>query len=142
MTLEEKVGLMFHTMVMVTPDGEFNVEVGAFGLATIREMTGKHMTHFNLVGTADADKIAAWVNQLQKLAASKRLGIPVTLSTDPRHSFADNPGVHMATGAFSQWPEPPGLAAIGDEKLVEEFAGNRPSGIPRCRPALGFAPDG
>lgn len=122
MTLEEKVGLMFHTMVMVTPDGEFNVEVGAFGLATIREMTGKHMTHFNLVGTADADKIAAWVNQLQKLAASKRLGIPVTLSTDPRHSFADNPGVHMATGAFSQWPEPPGLAAIGDEKLVEEFA--------------------
>ena len=84
MTLEEKVGLMFHTMVMVTPDGEFNVEVGAFGLATIREMTGKHMTHFNLVGTADADKIAAWVNQLQKLAASKRLGIPVTLSTDPR----------------------------------------------------------
>ena len=28
----------------------------------------------------------------------------------------------MATGAFSQWPETPGLAAIGDEKLVEEFA--------------------
>ncbi len=122
MTLEEKAGLMFQTMVMITPDGEFNVDMGAFGLASIREMTDKHMTHFNLVGAADADKIAAWVNQLQKLAASKRLGIPVTLSTDPRHSFADNPGVHMATGAFSQWPEPPGLAAIGDEKLVEEFA--------------------
>ncbi len=122
MTLEEKAGLMFHTMVMVPPDGEFNLDAGAFGLASIREMTAKHMTHFNLVGTADAKSIAAWVNQLQELAASKRLGIPVTLSSDPRHSFAENPGVHMATAAFSQWPEPPGLAAIGDENLVEAFA--------------------
>ena len=65
---------------------------------------------------------AAWINQLQELAASKRLSIPATISTDPRHSFSDNPGVHMATAAFSQWPEAPGLAAIGDDKLVEEFA--------------------
>ena len=28
----------------------------------------------------------------------------------------------MATEAFSQWPESTGLAAIGDENLVEEFA--------------------
>ncbi len=122
MTIEEKAGLMFHTMVMVSPDGAFNPDVGAFGLASIGEMLDKHMTHFNLVGAADAKSIAAWVNQLQALAAAKRLSIPVTLSSDPRHSFAENPGVHMATAAFSQWPEPPGFAAIGDEKLVEEFA--------------------
>jgi len=122
MTLEEKAGMMFQTMVMISPDGEFDLDMGAFGLASIREMTDKHMTHFNLVGSASAEKIAKWVNQLQKLAASKRLGIPITLSTDPRHNFAENPGVHMATRAFSQWPESPGLAAIGDETLVEEFA--------------------
>ena len=122
MTPEEKAGLMFQTMVMISPDGEFNPDAGAFGLASIRQMTEAHMTHFNLVGAADAASTAAWVNQLQALAASKRLAIPVTLSSDPRHSFADNPGVHMATAAFSQWPEAPGLAAIGDEKLVEEFA--------------------
>ena len=122
MTLAEKAGLMFQTMVMIPPDGDFDLDLGAFGLASIREMTDKHMTHFNLVGSASAEKIAKWVNQLQELAASKRLGIPVTLSTDPRHSFSQNPGVHMATDAFSQWPESPGLAAIGDEKLVEEFA--------------------
>ena len=122
MTLAEKAGLMFHTMVMIAPDGDFDLDQGAFGLASIREMTDKHMTHFNLVGSASAENIARWVNQLQELAASKRLGIPVTLSTDPRHSFAENPGVHMATEAFSQWPETTGLAAIGDEKLVEEFA--------------------
>ncbi len=122
MTLEEKAGQMFHTMVMIPPDGEFNVEMGAFGLASIREMTDKHMTHFNLVGSAGARETAAWINQLQELSASQRLGIPVTMSSDPRHSFSDNPGVHMATAAFSQWPEAPGLAAIGDEALVQEFA--------------------
>ena len=122
MTLEEKAGLLFQTMVMITPDGQFNLDMGAFGGPTIRELTEKHITHFNLVGSAPAEKIAAWVNQLQELAASRRLGIPITLSTDPRHSFAENPGVHMATEAFSQWPESPGLAAIGAEDLVEEFA--------------------
>ncbi len=122
MTLEEKAGMMFQTMVMINPDGEFDIDSGAFGMATIREMTDKHMTHFNLVGSASAEKIAAWVNQLQRLAAGKRLGIPITMSSDPRHSFSQNPGAHMATDAFSQWPQPAGLGAIGDAKLVEEFA--------------------
>ena len=33
-----------------------------------------------------------------------------------------NPGAHMTTQAFSDWPEAPGLAATGDEALVEQFA--------------------
>ena len=66
--------------------------------------------------------MAEWPNALQELAASTRLGIPVTLSTDPRHSFSDNPGAAIMAGPFSQWPETMGLAAIGDEELVERFA--------------------
>ena len=122
MTLAEKAGMLFHTMVMITPDGDLNIDAGAFGGPSIRELTGKHITHFNLVGSASAEKIAAWTNQLQKQASSRRLGIPITFSTDPRHSFAMNPGAHMTTQAFSDWPEAPGLAAIGDEALVEQFA--------------------
>ena len=122
MTLEEKAGMMFHTMVMIPPDGEFNLESSAFGFPTMRELIDKGMTHFNLVGSADAASTAAWVNQLQAHVAAKPLGIPITMSSDPRHGFDDNPGAFMATFAFSQWPEPPGLAAIGDEELVEEFA--------------------
>lgn len=122
MTLEEKAGLMFQTMIMLGKDGVLDVDASAFGGATIGEMIDKHITHFNLIGSANPEQIATWTNTLQKLAESKRLGIPITLSTDPRHSFSDNPGVHIATEAFSQWPESPGLAAIGDEKLVEEFA--------------------
>lgn len=122
MTLAEKAGMLFHTMVMITPDGDFNLDTGAFGGPSIRELLDKHINHFNLVGSASADKIAAWTNQLQELAATRRLGIPITFSSDPRHSFAMNPGAHMSTPAFSQWPEPPGFAAIGDEDLVAQFA--------------------
>ncbi len=50
-----------------------------------------------------------------------RLGIPVTVSTDPRHSFNDNPGAAIMAGPFSQWPEAIGLAAIGDEATIERF---------------------
>ncbi|MCY3779308.1 MAG: glycoside hydrolase family 3 protein [Chloroflexi bacterium] len=122
MSLEEKAGMMFQTMVMIPPDGEFNPDIGAFGLPSLGDMLNKHMTHFNLVGSASAEKMAAWSNQLQKLAEERGLGIPATLSSDPRHGFDDNPGAFMATQAFSQWPEPPGLAAIGDASVVEEFA--------------------
>ena len=122
MTLAEKAGMLFHTMVMISPDGDFNIEKGAFGGPSIRELADKHISHFNLVGSASAEKIAAWTNQLQELAASARLGIPITFSSDPRHSFTMNPGAHMSTPAFSHWPEAPGLAAIGDEDLVEQFA--------------------
>jgi len=122
MTLEEKAGMMFQTMVAMGEDGKFDPTVGAFGRESISDMMDKHMTHFNLIGSASAEQIATWYNDLQKYAESKRLGIPVTLSTDPRHAFSHNPGAHLQTEAFSQWPEPPGFGAIDDEDLVEEFA--------------------
>ncbi|MFJ2767928.1 glycoside hydrolase family 3 protein [Streptomyces sp. NPDC087300] len=82
---------------------------------------GKHLSHFNLLGQYGVREMATWVNRVQEMAAATRLGIPVTLSTDPRHSFTDNIGASFNSGAFSAWPEPLGLAAIGDAGLVEEF---------------------
>jgi beta-glucosidase len=66
--------------------------------------------------------VALWHNRLQALAASTRLGIPVTVSTDPRHAFTDNAGVAALAGAFSQWPEGLGLAALRSPELVQRFA--------------------
>ena len=122
MTLEEKAGMMFQPMVFLPPDGAFDPDMSAFGRPSLGELTSKHINHFGLAGASGAREIAAWVNHLQALAAASRLGIPITISSDPRHGFASNPGAFTATPAFSQWPEPPGLAAIGDEALVEEFA--------------------
>ncbi|KXH69322.1 glycosyl hydrolase family 3 N terminal domain-containing protein [Colletotrichum salicis] len=53
----------------------------------------KHMTHFNLVGDiTDAKQVAEFVNLVQQRALDTRLGIPVTLSTDPQHHFTENIG--------------------------------------------------
>ena len=65
---------------------------------------------------------ARWHNALQELAEQTPHGIPVTFSTDPRHAFIENAGPPSPRTSFSQWPEPLGLAAIGDAALVGEFA--------------------
>ncbi|MEU9735809.1 glycoside hydrolase family 3 N-terminal domain-containing protein [Streptomyces sp. NPDC048002] len=122
MTLEEKAGQLFHTMVSMNPDGTLAEQGPFLRLGTTELVTGRHLTHFNLVGQGSARAMATWANRIQELAAGTRLGIPVTLSTDPRHTFTDNPGASFNSGDFSAWPEPLGLAAIGDPELVERFA--------------------
>lgn len=121
MTLEEKAGLLFHSMITV---GDLETPSAVFGIPSAREVViERHMTHFNVAGGAPTGReLAEWHNSLQRLAASTRLGIPVTLSSDPRHSFSENPGAAILAGPFSQWPETLGLAAIGDAELVERFA--------------------
>ncbi|GAA1496403.1 glycoside hydrolase family 3 protein [Paeniglutamicibacter kerguelensis] len=123
MTLEEKAGLFFHTMITIGEDGELADADPVFGIPSTSDLVeGRGMTHFNVFGAAaSATQMALWHNKLQELAGATRLGIPVTLSTDPRHSFTENPGTAMLAGPFSQWPEPLGLAAIGDADLVERF---------------------
>ena len=69
-----------------------------------------------------ARESARWSNALQELAATTPHSIPVTVSTDPRHSFAANAGAAFAAGAMSQWPEPLGLGALRDPERIREFA--------------------
>ncbi|MEE1833562.1 glycoside hydrolase family 3 protein [Streptomyces sp. SP17KL33] len=129
MTLAEKAGQLFHTRVTMNGDGMLaETTDGPFlRQGTTELVVDGRLTHFNLVGRHGIRETAEWVNRLQALAADTRLGIPVTLSTDPRHSFTDNPGASFTSGAsfgsgtFSAWPAPLGLAAIGDPDLVEKF---------------------
>lgn len=97
MTLEEKAGMLFHTAAIVNPKG------GPFpGLLSTEELVlSRLMNHFNIFGGDEPRKMAEWNNDLQKTAEGTRLGIPVTISTDPRHAFTDNPATSMSAGAFS-----------------------------------------
>lgn len=123
MTLEEKAGMMFHQGIGMNSDGTLQEGGNPMGLsATTDLVSSRLMNHFNVWGTADPGPMANWYNSLQRLAESTRLGIPVTISSDPRHAFTDNPATSFMSGSFSQWPEPIGLAAIGDEALVQQFA--------------------
>ena len=122
MTLAEKAGLMFQPPIGVGPEGELLEGPSAFGgEGATRLVVDRHLNHFNIYETPDARRLAEWHNRLQRLAETTRLGIPVTISSDPRHSFDENAVVSWSTGSFSQWPEPIGLAATRDEELVRGF---------------------
>jgi beta-glucosidase len=123
MTLAEKAGMLFQTMIVVG-SGDLAERNSTFRVASAEHMINSQLlTHFNVVRAAeDAWALADWHNRLQELAASTRLGIPITLSTDPRNHFTENVGTAATAGSFSQWPETLGLAAIGSYELVERFA--------------------
>jgi beta-glucosidase len=122
MTLEEKAGLMVQPMINAGKKGELT-EFPSFicPLSTSEMVINRQIKHFSIVYPAAPQVIAAWHNSLQKMAERTRLGIPVTISSDPRHTFADNPGAGIFMEDFSHWPEPLGLAASRDEILVQQF---------------------
>jgi beta-glucosidase len=122
LTLEEKAGLLFHTIIGMNADGTLSEGGGFFaGEPTTELVRRKLINHFNVFAGAEPRQMAEWYNRLQALAADTRLGIPVTISSDPRHHFGDNPMTSFTAGVCSKWPETPGLAAINDPALVEEF---------------------
>lgn len=124
MTLAEKAGQLFQTMIEIGAGGTLVEESARPGWPSTTELVAERgLTHLNALGApGTAREFALWHNRLQDLARGTRLGIPVTVSTDPRHAFTDNIGSGLPAGPFSQWPETLGLAAIGDAALVEDFA--------------------
>jgi beta-glucosidase len=122
MTLEEKAGLMFQTFA-AGPMEDSSSSAGDISQTPAGQMVAvQGMNHFNFPGHPTARAAAEWHNAMQSLAEDTRLGIPITFSSDPRHAFSSNPAVSARRGSFSQWPEPIGLAAIGDPGLTEAFA--------------------
>ncbi|GIF15760.1 glycoside hydrolase family 3 protein [Actinoplanes teichomyceticus] len=123
LSLAEKAGLMFHTMIIVNPDGTLH-EGDAMVASATDLVAGKLINHVNILTTGPVAprRIAEWHNRIQALAESTGPGIPVTVSTDPRHGVIDNPAASAAAGGFSAWPEPIGLGATKDPDLVREFA--------------------
>jgi len=114
---------MFHTVIEAGADGTVIDSAGAISKSPTSEVVlDKHLNHFNVHALDDPRMAARWHNALQALAERTPHGIPVTVSTDPRHAFIENAGVSFSAGSFSQWPEPLGLAALRDADAVREFA--------------------
>lgn len=92
MTLEEKAGLMFITMIVMNDDGSLMERPLlsnplSFMFKINSEMVARlKMNHFNTVQDLPVNVMARWNNNIQKLAERTRLGIPVTLASDPRHA--------------------------------------------------------
>ncbi len=122
MTLAEKAGAMMHgTARSVGPMGAAGVgtayDIAATG-ALIRTV-GVNSFITRLGGSPSS--LASENNRLQEEGERSRLGIPITVSTDPRHHFQYVLGASTQSGQFSQWPEPLGFAALRDAALVKRF---------------------
>jgi len=123
LSLEEKAGLMMHSIVRVTMDGDLDGPAVEGGRPSVQEFVARRfVTHLNVHRIPDPRSMARWANQVQLLAEQSPHGIPVTISTDPRHSFTENWGASFSAEYMSAWPEPLGLGALGDEDVVREFA--------------------
>jgi beta-glucosidase len=121
MTPEEKIGSLLHGSLRAA-DSEIGRSSKGYDLAAARQAIGaRHVTSFITRLTVDPAELARQNNAIQRLAEGTRLGIPVTISTDPRHHFHGVLGASSTGGGFSQWPETLGFAAIGDAGLVRQF---------------------
>jgi len=123
MTLEEKAGLLFINGSGINEDGSIEEQPGNYlsGMNAANQMAAHKMNHFNLWNIPGAQVVAAWHNRLQRFAEGTRLGIPVTIASDPRNHFTRNI-FSMAANEFSQWCETLGFGALDDAGLVQQFA--------------------
>lgn len=122
MTLEEKAGTMMHgTARSGGPLGTAGMGAQYDTAASRALIDGAKVTSMITRLSADAATLATQDDALQAIAESGRLGIPLTISTDPRHHFQAILGASGSAGPFSQWPETLGLAALGDTALTRRF---------------------
>ena len=127
MTLEEKAGLLFINGARINDDGSLGnqpARPGLFAFVPLADdQVREHkMNHFNLWAIPGIPALATWYNNIQKFAEdSTRLGIPITIASDPRSHFSNNI-FSLSAATFSQWCEPLGLAAIGNDSLTRAFA--------------------
>ncbi|MFT6043717.1 MAG: beta-glucosidase [Porticoccaceae bacterium] len=123
MTLEEKVGQMMHPAITIKPDFALLAFHFAMGRVDIdaAEIFDKHISHFNFYGAPTPLEIAEKLNRLQKIAARTRLGIPLTISSDPLHEAASGGIAAFSVKGFSGWPSQLGFAAARDIDLVKRF---------------------
>jgi len=122
MTLEEKAGTMMHgTARGAGPRAMAGVGTSYDTAANRALIDGTKVTSMITRLGGQPSALAAQNNLLQEIAERTRLGIPVTISTDPRHHFQYVLGASVADGQFSQWPETLGFAALGDTALMRRF---------------------
>ena len=135
---EEIAGLMLyssHQLVPFAGSGPFSDTYGGEAFdprkhgdadltdGQIRFLKQDHIRHVLQMSVKSARVSAQWSNNLQKVCEEEPWGIPVNISTDPRHGAAPAGAEFRTAGSdVSKWPEGIGLAAAGDPELVRRFA--------------------
>ena len=142
LSLEEKVGLMFQTVIEAGADGSVLEEPGAISKSpTSVVVLEKHLSHFNVHVLADARSAAVWHNAVQAIAERTPHGIPVTISTDPRHAFIENAGVVVRRGVVLAVARAARPGRAPRPRRGARVRRHRPAGVRRGGHPGGAAPD-
>ncbi|MFZ2995799.1 glycoside hydrolase family 3 protein [Sphingobium sp.] len=121
MTLAEKAGMMLHG-TLPTPGSSIGFAGTIYDqTATTALLRDRHISSFITRLVVSPAALATQNNAVQKLAEAGRLGIPATISTDPRHHFQATLGASTTGGGFSLWPDTLGFAALGDAATIRRF---------------------
>ncbi|QHJ13083.1 Beta-glucosidase BoGH3B [Paraglaciecola mesophila] len=115
MTLEEKAGTLMHGSMSAF--GDVDYDMARAKRLILQNNIGSVITRLS----SEAKLLANGNNKLQTMAEQRRLGIPLSISTDPRNHFNYLAGASVSAGSFSKWPETLGFAAVGDPDLVRQF---------------------
>lgn len=126
MTLEEKAGQLLVARVVTGADGtlwEGTAHESPFGFVPTTELISqRHITHLTLMNPTPVEDLARWGANVRALASETRLGIPLSVASDPVHGLSKNLNVSLSGGGFTQFPEPIGLAALTNPDLVYQSA--------------------
>ena len=134
LSVEEIAGLMLYSSHQSVPaeswsglyDGKPFLESSAAS-SDLTDNQKKFLTEDNLravlVTSVESPSAAAvWNNNMQMLAEGIGSGVPVNISSDPRHETSATAEYNYGSGGdISHWPTSLGLAATFDPALVKEF---------------------
>lgn len=137
MTIEQIAGLMLYSSHQNVPSPSGGFFTGTYGGKPFEEAGVKAWTlsdqqaaflaqdsvrHVLVMAISSNRDGALWSNQMQAFAEAESLGIPVNISSDPRHGI--DIGAEFTGGAgsrISKWPETLGLASTFDPSVVRQF---------------------
>lgn len=137
LSVEEIAGLMLYSSHQSVPSGGGFFGGAMYGgkpydesgaiASDLSDAQKKFLTEDNLravlVTTVESPAAAAgWNNNMQALVEGMGHGVPVNISSDPRHETSATAEYNYgAGGEISHWPTSLGLAATFEPELVEEF---------------------
>lgn len=138
LSVEEIAGLMMYSPHQMLPALCFGPFIGTYDGKSLEEsgrnaweltdqqqkiLTEDHIRHILIAGISDAETAAKWSNEMQAYVERLPHGIPVNISSDPRHG-AGKAAAEFKTQAneVSKWPEGLGLAATFDPEVCRAYA--------------------
>ena len=138
MSIEQIAGLMLYSSHQTVPAGSIGHFAGTYSGKSYADsganasdltdqqkafLTEDHIRCVLLAQLESPDAAARWNNNLQALAESLPLAIPVNVSSDPRHG-AEKLSVEYKGGGgqTSKWPEGIAMAATFEPEICEQFA--------------------